>query len=1296
MPLAPILVLTAVCGCLSSEPSSIMIRYRVWEEQPDGTRLGCLLDDLRRGGETWVLENFQVVEHGKSLPFSVSSRDGVVATQGRLDREELCRDLDLCEVSFSVLYRKSGAVDCLKVRVEVMDLNDHSPSFPGPLQEVEISESAALRMRMPLDRAVDPDAGSNGLRAYSLSLNQHFALDVTGGPGNTKLPELVVIRELDREVQSSFNLTLVAWDKGKPPKSGSTLVRVHIQDSNDNSPVFEDSSPTVELPEDTARGTTIISLRATDPDQGANGEVEYSLARHTRPDVQKLFFVDSRTGSVSLRAPMDYEARPSYEVVVQARDRGPNAIPSHCKLHVKLTDVNDNAPRIHVTPKSRVATVLEGVRRDTYLALVMVSDADAGDNGRVRAEIRRGSGPFRLKQIHKDNYMILTYGSLDREQVSAYNITLLAYDHGDPPLVGIKHLLVQVLDENDNAPVFSSSVYKASLRENNRANQPVLRVEATDLDLDLSGRVSFFMHNSTDRKFSVHPTSGAVTVTGPLDYEEAGFYSFTVVAVDNGHPPLTSTATVQVHIQDENDNYPAIRDPEPRRDVVAVSVPVNMGGGHIVTEMDNRIEGARTHHGPQVKGLLATTIKAEDADSAENGQVRFRIQDSSGLLWVDQVTGQVFVNTTNATELVGRTLQATLMVTDMGSPPLVTKARLEVSFINLRDHLRNSSPGTRGDFSFTMMLAVCLAATCLLLLLAVALVTTFCRGEKREPRAYNCRQAESLYARHPRRPQKTIRKSDIRLVPVIQRRRDEPPVASGEGRSLTAPPATSEDHQPGTRAFQLLTPHQGDLRPVWRPGKCDGMLSRAVSCRTARNSSVSSSGSRSSTTEAEGHAAPEAEHHRILRNLARLSVAVLGESMEFSSTSPEVQQISQLLSLLHQGRLQPRTNFRGNKRSRRSRLAGQECSDWLSTKDSGRGESEAGDEWESPADLPLEDPEAAGRPPSVARAVDTHSPAPPAESAPCWTPRMSLPLSSDYHDNVFVPHERPSADGELLPRDALDSSSFSTFGKAPEKAGPLCGAMLSEVSTLFEMLMAQKADAHPGPRPDVLYHLSAAYRRSLGLAPPPTPLSVTRAVSQLVLSDGNDQVKRLSWRPTLIWTVAGLRLHQQALGPVERVPVGGQVPKQACPLFLVLGTAAFRELGGKLQLVNNILQNAHELGQSGPAASELHVGLSFQGVLSAAGPHQITRGLVLIHTSAPRHGGPAQPTRREPRPEPGRIWVSSLIQTTRGQVSECWGTLVHLSPPTLHFWPQNFQVQQTGLRVVRDSLSSTTSACPAR
>lgn len=1173
MLLALLLVVSLCSDAHSSELSSITIQYRVWEEQPTGTRVGCLVDDLRQRDEGGPLEDFQVVEHGKALPFSVSSRDGVVSTQGRLDREELCRGSDLCELAFSVLYRKSGAVNCLRVRVEVMDQNDHSPSFSSTLQEVEISETAGLSMRIPLDRAVDPDAGPNGLQTYSLSVNQHFALDVTGAPGGTKQAELVVIKELDREVQASFDLTLVAWDKGNPPRSGSTLVRVNIQDSNDNSPVFEDSTPTVELPEDTARGTTVINLKATDPDQGANGEVEYSLSKHTRPEVHRLFYVDPQTGAVSLKAPLDYEAQDSYEVIIQARDRGPNAIPTHCKLHVKLRDVNDNAPRIHMTwtpPNSPVATVLEGALDDTFLALVMVSDADSGENGKVRAHIQQGSGPFRLKRIHGDNYMIVTNGSLDREKVMQYNITILAQDYGDPPLSCVKHLPVLVLDENDNAPVFSNSVYKTSFKENNVAGYHALKVEAHDVDLELSGRVSYFIHNSNDvesytQSFSIHPTSGVISVERPLDYEESHTYSFIVQAVDQGHPPLTSTTTVQIDIQDVNDNYPVIKEPKPRKGVASLSVPVNADKGEIVTELGNDMEEGSTslpinnsvREG--LVGFLASTIKAEDPDSGVNGQLSYLITDGNpfGLFWLDQTTGQLFVNTTNATELIGKTFKVNIAVSDMGNPRLDTKLTLEVTFINLKDHLKNSSPGNRGRLSFTMMMAICLGATCLLLLLAVALVTTFCRPEKRDNRAYNCRQAESTYTRHPRRPQKNIRKSDIQLIPVIRGRKEEPTEDESEAQPLAPSPLMSEEqqnerqytltpsvmntslHSQGYPEGDVIQPVTHHCRTLLKPGniELDGSLplTPATSYRTlrkSRNPSSSSSVSHSSTLKrqtrtqgeeagslssasqatlrrpktSEGRGGHDAEHQQMLRNLVRLSMAAFGDSIELSSASPEVQQISQLLSLLRQGQLQPRPNFRGNKYSHRNgRYGGQDCSDWQSTKDSGHGESEAGDvDWEPGRDSPIDPQLEEG----LNNLLNNHDDVFSQVSDPAWMARLSLPLTADYHDNVFVPNGLPSPESELLPRDGLDSSSFSTFGKTPEKDGPLGGTLLSEVSTLFEMLMTQKADSHPGPRPDVLYRLSAAYRRSLGLDG-----TATTAAGNAPKTSGNAE-KRLGLAPS--------------------------------------------------------------------------------------------------------------------------------------------------------------------------------------
>ncbi|XP_051513494.1 protocadherin-12 isoform X2 [Myxocyprinus asiaticus] len=944
---------------LASAP--VIIQYQVWEEQPSGTRVGRLLDDLRQRGETGSLENFQVVQHGHALPVTVAARDGTVSTLGKLDREELCWGAELCELAFSILYRKGGAMHFLSVRVEVMDLNDHSPVFPSPVQEAEISETALLRMRIPLDHAVDPDAGPNGLQTYSLSSNEHFALDVRTS-GGTKKAELVVIKELDRELQSSLELILTAWDKGNPPKSGSTKVIVTILDSNDNSPVFEDAPSFIELAEDTIRGTFVINLHATDPDQGANGDVEYSLSKHVPVEVQRLFSIHPKTGALTLQGPLDFEEKSMYEVDIQARDLGPNAIPSHHKLLVKLRDVNDNAPRIHITwtpPDSPVATVLEGAPSETFLALVMVSDADSGANGLVRVHILNGSGPFLLKQIHGDNYMVVTNDTLDREKQMEYNLTLLAQDGGDPSLSCIKHLTVHILDENDNAPVFTKSHYRSVFKENNIPGFHFLTVEAHDVDLDFSGRVSFSIRESNELGtqtafFSVHPTSGAVTVQQSLDYEKSRTYSFIVEAVDQGYPPMTSSATVLVEIQDANDNYPVIHEPLPKKGVAMLSVPVNVEEGEIVTELGDKAlessihkpKNSSSHNNPE--GFLATTIQASDPDSGLNGRLHFRITDGnpSNIFFLDKTTGQLYVNTSNATELIGRTFKLGIAVSDMGTPVLITTTTLEVTFINFRDHFKNLSQDNQAQYSFTMLLAICLGSTCLLLLLAVVLAKTFCHPNKRDNHAYNCRQAESTYTRHPRRPQKHIHKTDIQLVPVLRGQKETPPEDEAEALSSTSPlmekplpqcqfnltptlarmaqnQAYSEmDGNPpltpsktlrkpgsiewnGTLPYNPSTPYR-TLHKTRNSSSSSFTNSQVGTLRCHRNevnsttmdpsqsmASVHSNQAtlwRPKTTERRGRM-EEYDHKQILRKLVRLSMAAFehNSSIELSSASPEVQ-----------------------------------------------------------------------------------------------------------------------------------------------------------------------------------------------------------------------------------------------------------------------------------------------------------------------------------------------------------------------------------------------------------------------
>ena len=189
------------------EVATLTVRYQVAEEVPSGTVIGKLPQERGREEEPGQAgAAFQVLQLPQGLPIQVDSEDGVLSTGRRLDREQLCRQQDPCLVSFDVLATGERAL--IHVEIQVLDINDHQPQFPKGEQELEISESASLHTRIPLDRALDPDTGPNTLHSYTLSPSEHFALDVIVGPDQTKHAELVVVKELDREIHSYFDLVI--------------------------------------------------------------------------------------------------------------------------------------------------------------------------------------------------------------------------------------------------------------------------------------------------------------------------------------------------------------------------------------------------------------------------------------------------------------------------------------------------------------------------------------------------------------------------------------------------------------------------------------------------------------------------------------------------------------------------------------------------------------------------------------------------------------------------------------------------------------------------------------------------------------------------------------------------------------------------------------------------------------------------------------------------------------------------------------------------------------------------------
>ncbi|NWW83206.1 PCD10 protein, partial [Climacteris rufus] len=554
------------------EGAFCQLHYTVQEEQEHGTFVGNIAEDLGLDITKLSARRFQTAPNSRSPYLELNLETGVLYVNEKIDREQICKQSPSCLLHLEVFLE--NPLELFRVEIEVLDINDNPPSFPEPDLTVEISESATPGTRFPLESAFDPDVGTNSLRTYEITPNSYFSLDVqTQGDGN-RFAELVLDQPLDREQQAVHRYVLTAVDGGQPQqRTGTALLTVRVLDSNDNVPAFEQPVYTVSLPENSPPGTLVLQLNATDPDEGQNGEIIYSFSSHISARARELFGIAPRTGRLEVSGELDYEESSVYQVYVQAKDLGPNAVPAHCKVLVRVLDANDNAPEISFSTVKEA--VSEAAAPGTVVALFSVSDRDSEENGQVQCELLQGDAPFRLKSSFKNYYTIVTEGPLDREQPGgdAYTLTVVARDHGEPPLSTSKSIQVRVSDVNDNAPRFSQPVYQVYVSENNVPGAYIYAVSATDRDQGANARLAYSILESQIQGMSVftyvsiNSENGFLYALRSFDYEQLKEFSFQVEARDAGEEPqpLAGNATVHIIVVDQNDNAPAIVSPLPGR-----------------------------------------------------------------------------------------------------------------------------------------------------------------------------------------------------------------------------------------------------------------------------------------------------------------------------------------------------------------------------------------------------------------------------------------------------------------------------------------------------------------------------------------------------------------------------------------------------------------------------------------------------------------------------------------------------------------------------------------------------------
>ncbi|XP_076594780.1 protocadherin alpha-3-like isoform X4 [Chaetodon auriga] len=604
--------------------ASAQLRYSISEELKEGTFVGNIAKDLGIDLNLMKQRGFRIMPGSTEPLFKVNENDGVLYANKKIDREEVCKESSSCLINLKTVLE--NPLEVHYVTVEITDLNDHSPTFPEKTTRLEISESALPGARYQLQNAHDPDGGTNSVQQYKISQTDHFRLEIKDRGRDGKTPILQLQRQLDREAKRSHRLVLTAIDGGNPPKTGTVEIYIDVLDVNDNMPVFTKDTYLVVLQENAPIGTTVIQVNATDLDEGPNGEVVYSFGSNVKGRIRELFDINSVTGEIIVKGGVDFEEQDSYDIDIQASDKGIIPFRTDKSVIIKIGDTNDNPPEIEVASLS--SAVSEDSRPGTTVALISITDLDSGMNGKIISYVSEDS-PFTLTTSIQDNmFAVVTKSQLDREQQSKYDITIIAKDTGEPALTSKKTISVFVSDTNDNSPKFSLSPYTFYITENNPPGGSVFSVRASDHDEGDNALISYHIlrdigyENKVTSFLNINSENGDVLALKSFDFETVKTFQFQVVATDSGTPSLSSNVTVNVFILDQNDNAPVILYPLSSNGSAegVEEIPRNVNAGHLVTK-----------------------VRAYDADIGYNGWLLFSLQEVTdhSLFGLDRYTGQI-------------------------------------------------------------------------------------------------------------------------------------------------------------------------------------------------------------------------------------------------------------------------------------------------------------------------------------------------------------------------------------------------------------------------------------------------------------------------------------------------------------------------------------------------------------------------------------------------------------------------------------------------------------------------------
>ncbi|XP_075131398.1 protocadherin gamma-B1-like isoform X11 [Leptodactylus fuscus] len=437
------------------------------------------------------------------------------------------------------------------INIIINDINDNSPVFTQDVYKVSVRENISVNTTILQVTASDEDEGINGEITYSIRTTANNILQTFNiNPNNG---EITLRGHLDYEVSKYYDISVQAKDGGSLAAHAKVLIE--IIDENDNAPEISITSSSDLIPEDSAPGTVVALIKVQDHDSAENGEVQCIIIGDLPFE---LLSSASNFYKIVTKSNLDREKMASYNITIQASDKGSPEMTSRKNIRLDVSDVNDNAPLFEKS--GYTAFIPENNSPGASIFHIQARDIDSEDNAKITYSImsRNNEKDLLSSYISMNPVTGIIYAqrSFDYEKHREFIIQIIARDNGSPSLNSSTTLRISIVDQNDNSPVIlypspeADSTTFEMVPWTSEQGSLVSKVVAVDADSGHNAWLSYFLQSSEPSMFTIDQHTGEIRTSRAFQEKDIMKHGVVVLVKDNGVPSRSASVTINMVVAD--------------------------------------------------------------------------------------------------------------------------------------------------------------------------------------------------------------------------------------------------------------------------------------------------------------------------------------------------------------------------------------------------------------------------------------------------------------------------------------------------------------------------------------------------------------------------------------------------------------------------------------------------------------------------------------------------------------------------------------------------------------------------